>query len=140
MLGLVNVIADYARVRIVVEDRRSAVFAASASVRFVRRHWPGVTGLYLLNTAGFLVVIGLYSLVAPGAGRDGWLAWLALLAGQVYIVLRLGVKLGFYATHTAFFQRALAHADYVAGPAAEWPESPAAEAIRGEAPPSPTAL
>jgi hypothetical protein len=138
LLAWLNVVVDYARVRIVVEDRRSALFAVSASVRFIRRHWGGVTALYVLNAAGFLAVVSLYALLAPGAGRAGWPAWMALLAGQVYIALRLGVKLGFYATQTAYFQRALAHADYVAGPpAAEWPESPAAEAIRGDVPPSP---
>ena len=141
LLAGCNVVMDYARVRIVVEDRRSAIFAVSASVRFIRRHWRGVTALYSLNTAGFLAVIAVYALLAPGAGRAGWLTWVALLAGQVYIALRLAVKLGFYATQTAYFQRALAHADYVAGPpAAEWPESPAAEAIRGDAPASPTSL
>jgi hypothetical protein len=140
LLVLVNLVVDYARVRIIVEDRRSAIFAVSAAIRFVRRHWGGVVALYALNTVGFLLVIAVYALLAPGAGRAGWMAWAALLVGQIYIALRIGVKLGFYATQTAFFQRALAHVDYVAGPAAEWPESPAAEAIRGEAPASPTSL
>jgi hypothetical protein len=137
LLAAINLVIDYARVRMVVEDRRSAVFAVAAAVRFVRRHVRGVVGLYLLNTLGFVLVIGAYALVAPGAGSTGYRMWLAFAVGQAYLLLRLGVKLGFYATQAAYFQRALAHASYVAAPAPEWPESPAAEAIRGDAPPSP---
>jgi hypothetical protein len=138
LLTAVNLTIDYARVRIVVEDRRSAVFALTAGARFVRRHLRGVAGLYALNTAVFFAVVLLYAVVAPGVGGADWTMWLALLVGQAYIALRLGVKLGFYATQVAYFQRALAHADYVAGPVPEWPESPAAEAIRGEPAASPT--
>jgi hypothetical protein len=139
LLTAVNLVVDYARVRIVVEDRRSAVFALTASARFIRRHLAGVVGLYALNAAGFLLVVGVYALIAPGAGRADWTMWLGWVVGQAYVVLRLGVKLGFYATQVAYFQRALAHADYVAAPLPEWPESPAAEAIRGDAPASPAA-
>jgi hypothetical protein len=39
------------------------------------------------------------------------------------------VKLLFYASETAFFQKALAHAAYTAAPPVEWPDSPAAESI-----------
>jgi hypothetical protein len=39
------------------------------------------------------------------------------------------VKLVFYASQTALFQRALAHASYAAAPAVVWPDSPAAESI-----------
>jgi hypothetical protein len=138
LLTAVNLLVDYARVRIVVEDRRSALFALTASARFVRWRLPGAAGLYALNAAGFLLVVAVYALVAPGAGQAGWTAWVGLLVGQAYIALRLGVKLGFYATQIAYFQKALAHADYAAAPLPEWPESPAAEAIRGEPPAAPT--
>ena len=33
-----NLVLDYARIRIVVEDRRSALGALAAGARFVRRH------------------------------------------------------------------------------------------------------
>ena len=50
---------------------------------------------------------------------------------QAYVLARLGLKLVFYASQTAYFQGQLAHASYVAAPQAVWPESPAAEAIGG---------
>jgi hypothetical protein len=129
-LALVNVLVDYARVRLVVEDRHSAVGALVAATRFVVRHPGRVAALYALNTAVFLLVILAYALVAPGAGRAGWTVWWGLLVGELYIAARLAVKLQFYASQTALFQAHLAHAGYTARPATGWPESPAAEAIR----------
>ena len=66
-----NVVFDYAKVRAVVEDRRSMIGALAASVRFVRRNFPGVALLYLLNGLLFLGVLILYALVAPGPARAG---------------------------------------------------------------------
>lgn len=131
LVTAVNLVIDYARVRLVVEDRRSAVFSLSAGARFVARHLRNVVSLYALNALGFLLVVAVYAVLAPGAGSAGWTLWLTFLVGQAYIALRLGVKLGFYATQVAYFQGALAHAEYVAAPLPEWPESPAVEAVRG---------
>ena len=128
-LLMVNVIFDYAKIRMVVEDRRSAIGALVSSVRFIRRQPGAAFGLYLLNTLVFLLVLALYFLAAPGAA-GGATAWLALLIGQVYIVLRVMVRLMFAASQIALFQGRLAHAGYTAAPQPTWPESPAAEAIR----------
>jgi hypothetical protein len=126
LLVALNLLLDYARIRIVVEDRRSAIGALLASGRFVWRHLASTAGLYLLLTAAFIAVAVLYALASPDAAAP---AWLVLLVGQLYIVARLGTKLLFYAAQTAFFQSRLAHAEYVATSVPEWPESPAAEAL-----------
>ena len=63
---------DYAKIRAVVEDRRSMIGALLGAVRFVARHPGRVAGLYLLNGALFLLVIFVYAIVAPGAGGSGW--------------------------------------------------------------------
>jgi hypothetical protein len=128
LLVTVNLIFDYARVRIVVEDRRSALGALLAGARFVRRD-RGTVSLYLLNGLAFLVLLLLYALATPGAPGSGLWMWIALAAGQGYIVARHYLKLLFYASEIAFFQSALAHASYTAAPAVVWPDSPAAEAI-----------
>lgn len=127
LLVLCNVIFDYARIRIVVEDRHSAIGALVAAVRFVRRH-PGTLALYGINAAAFLGLALVYAIVAPGA-PPGAAIWIAFAIGQVYILLRHYVKLLFYASQTAYFQAALAHAAYTASPTVVWPESPAAETI-----------
>jgi hypothetical protein len=120
-----NILFDYAKIRAVVEDRRSMVGAIAASWRFVRRQPIAVIALYTVNAVVFLLVIGLYYLIAPDAAADT----LAFAAGQLYIVLRVMVRLLFAGSQTALFQGRLAHAGYVARPLPKWPDSPAAEAI-----------
>ena len=124
-LTLANLIFDYAKVRAVVEDRRSMIGAVVSAIRFIRRNPGAAIGLYLLDTLLFLVVIGVYFLVAPGAAANA----LAFAIGQVYIVFRVLVRLQFAASQIALFQGRLAHAGYVARPVPKWPDSPAAEAI-----------
>jgi len=127
LLVVCNLVLDYARIRIVVEDRRSAVGALVAGARFVRRH-PAALRLYLLNGTCFVALALVYALVAPGA-PSGQAIWIALALGQLYILLRHYVKLLFYASQVSFFQSRLAHAAYTAAPPVVWPDSPAAESI-----------
>jgi hypothetical protein len=134
LLVACNMVFDYARIRIVVEDRRSAIGGIVAGARFVRRHAAGALALYALNAASFLLVVALYAVVAPGAPGSGLSMWIVLSVGEVYILARHYLKLQFYASETAFFQRALAHAAYTASPAVVWPDSPAAETIANAAP------
>jgi len=124
-LFFVNMLFDYAKVRAVVEDRRSMLSAIAASWRFIMRQPMAVCGLYAINALLFLVVIGLYYLVAPGGSAN----LSAFAIGQIYIVLRVVARLQFAASQTALFQSRLAHAGYVARPVPKWPDSPAAEAI-----------
>ena len=129
VLGFWNVVMDYAKIRAVVEDRRSMLGSVLAAWTFVIRH-PLKTGLlYALNVAGFVLVLAIYALVAPGAAGYGAAAWLAFAIGQAYLLARVAVKLTFYASQTALFQRMQAHVAYTAAPEPVWPDSPAAEAI-----------
>lgn len=126
LLALVNLVADYAKVRAVVEDRRSMISALTSSMRFVRRRFFRTTGLYLLNIVAALVITRLWMQAAPPATAA---PWLALLITQIYLLLRVWAKLAFMASETVFFQGELAHAQYTAAPEPIWPDSPAAEAI-----------
>jgi hypothetical protein len=130
LLVVVNVIFDYAKIRIVVEDRRSALGALSAAIRFVWRQRGRVASLYALNGLAFLIVIAIWAVVAPGARTGGAALWLGFLASQLYVLARLALKLQFLASETALFQSRLAHASYAATPVPAWPESPSAELIR----------
>jgi hypothetical protein len=129
LLAMVNVWLDYAKIRAVVEDRRSMIVALLASARFIVRYPARVFGVYLLNSLFFAAVIAVWALVAPGAGGSGASMWVGFLAAQVYVLARLFVKLEFLASQTALFQASLAHVAYTAAPVATWPESPAAEVI-----------
>jgi hypothetical protein len=122
-------IFDYAKVRAVVEDRRSMIGAIGGALGFIQRHYAAASALFLANFALFAAVVGVYAVVAPGAGRAGISMWIGFTIGQAYILGRLWVKLVFWASETALFQDRLAHAGYVARPQPTWPESPAASAI-----------
>ena len=128
LLALVGIVFDYARVRAVVEDRRSMIGALLAGWRFVRRHPAPCAGLYAANGMVLAAVIGVHAAAAPDVST-ATSTWWGLLAGQVYVVAHLAGKLLFYATETAWFQSRLAHAGYVAAPAPVWPESASAEAL-----------
>jgi hypothetical protein len=122
-----NIVFDYARIRIVVEDRHSALGALVAGARFVMRQ-RGTLALYALNALTFILLALVYALLAPGV-RTGFGFWITFAIAELYILARHYVKLLFYASQTSFFQSALAHVDYTAPPAVVWPESPAAESI-----------
>lgn len=134
LLALCSIVFDYARIRIVVEDRRSALGAIAAGLRFVRRRPGGTMAVYVLNAAAFVLAAALYAAAAPGAPASGARMWVVLALGQTYIVVRHYLKLVFYASQTAYFQGELAHAAFTAAPPAVWPESPAAEAIGNRTP------
>ena len=125
---------DFARIRMVVEDRRSAVGAVLAAGRFIRRHARRVCGLFLLNAAAFLTVVAAYGALSAAAARTDMHIWLVLALGQAYIVARHYIKLLAYASETALFQGALAHAAYTAAPSLVWPDSPAVEAVTNAEP------
>jgi hypothetical protein len=128
-LAAVNLWFDYAKVRAVVEDRRSMIGALIAAWRFVGRHPAQAAGLYLADSLLFVALIAVYAAVAPGAGAAGWSMWLAFAVSELYLLGRLWVKLVFYASEVSLFQALLAHAGYAAAPLPVWPESPSAEAI-----------
>ena len=129
-LGACNLVFDYAKVRAVVEDRRSALGALTSGLRFVRHNAGAAVTLYLLDMGLFAITLAAYAAVAPGAGGLGWTMWAGFAIAQLYILARLCVKLVFWASETALFQGRLAHAGYVAAATPVWPDSPAAEAIQ----------
>ena len=133
-LVLCSMLFDFARVRIVVEDRRSAIGAMIASLRFVRRNFPSVVMLYLLYGAVFLLLTAAYAIVGRSGPRSGLQLWTVLLLGELYILARHYLKLVFYASGTTLFQSALAHAEYTAAPTLVWPDSPAVESVTNAEP------
>lgn len=127
VLFTVNLIFDFAKVRLVVEDRRSVISALGASMRFLRRRPFRAFGLYLLNGIGFLLVLRLWFDAAPQAWES--VTW-AFFVTQVYLLARIWLRLVFMASAVVFFQGELAHAGYTARPPHLWPNSAAAEAIQ----------
>ncbi len=136
-LAACNLVLDYAKVRTVVEDRRSILGALSGAGRFLRRNGTAAAALYLSGALMFAAVLAAYAAVAPLASSTGWSMWLGFAIGQLYVLARLWVKLVFWASETALFQGRLAHAGYAAAARPIWPDSPAAEALGGATPRTP---
>jgi hypothetical protein len=126
-VATVAIVGDFAEVRAVVEDRRSAVGALGGALRFVGRRPARATALYVLNLVPAVGLSWLVSRLTPFASEVApaalavWL-WIGLI---VHVVVRLA----FMATSIAFFQGELAHAGYTAAPVPAWPDSPSVEAI-----------
>jgi hypothetical protein len=129
LLAGVNIVFDYAKVRAVVEDRRSMIGALFAGARFVRRNAGSVIALYLATTAIFVAILLAYALVAPGAESGGARVWVGIAIGQLYLLARLWLKLVFFASATSLFQGRLAHAGYVASAPVARPEPPIIERL-----------
>ena len=71
LLALVTTVFDYAKVRAVVEDRRSMMGSSSRRCASSIRHPARVVGLYAANAVIFLLVVAAWATVAPGAGGAG---------------------------------------------------------------------
>jgi hypothetical protein len=127
LVALVSIVFDYAKVRAVVEDRRSMIGAIAAGARFARRHAAAVAALYLLTGCLFVALLVLYAIAAPGAGSTGAGMWLGVAISQLYLLGRLWLRLVFFASETALFQGRLAHAGYVAGETVARREPPIVE-------------
>jgi hypothetical protein len=120
---------DYAKVRAVVEDRRSVLGAIRAAGGFIGRNPDAAIALFLINFGVFTILLAIYAVVAPGVGGAGVTMWIGLAMGQIYVLARLWIKLTFWASETALFQGRLGHAGYVARAEPIWPDSPAVDAI-----------
>jgi hypothetical protein len=128
-LVLLLIVADFAKVRAVVEDRRSMLGALLASARFVRRRPVAVLALALLNLGAIASVVALGQIQARVEMGLTLPLWITYLQSLVAALLWLWARLAFAASEIVLFQNSLAHAGYTAAPLPVWPDSPAAEAI-----------
>ena len=93
ILGL-DLILDYARIKVVLEDRTSILLAVVAAAGFWKRNFLGATGLYLLLAGFTLAWAGLYLGFDTVAGDDSWGGILVIfLAQQLQIMGKMALKL-----------------------------------------------
>jgi hypothetical protein len=105
LLCFVNMVFDYAKITVVLEDRARVLPAALDALRFVRRHPLQTLGLYFVLGLLGLGLLAAYRSVAPGAGQStlpGVL--LAFLGGQLFLVAKLILRLTFYGAQMALYQ------------------------------------
>lgn len=105
VLSLSFMIFDYARIRIVLEDRTSVVAAVFAGTRFVFGNFFNTFGLYL--SLGFIGIafISLYALVESQILQVSfWFIALVFILQQLYMIARFWLKATWYATQTSLYR------------------------------------
>jgi len=104
LLAVVRTAFDYAKVAVVLEDRRSAVGAALSGLGFVVRHPLRTLGLFAVFAVVGLALLWLYGAVAPTAGPGTWAGVvLAFVLGQIALGTRLGLRLATLGGETALY-------------------------------------
>lgn len=117
LLSVVRVLFDYAKIAVVADDRGDSLFGPvggalsglAAALRFVAARPLSTLGLYWLIGVAGLLLLGLYSAVAPTAGGGSWPAViLAFLLGQLALVTKLALRLVTLGAETAYYAPATA--------------------------------
>ena len=102
ILGL-DLILDYTRIKVVLEDRTSILLAVVAAAGFCKRNFPGAGGLYLLLGVLTLIWAGLYLGVDTLVGDESWGGILVVfLAQQIHVMGRMALKLLGFAAQIRF--------------------------------------
>lgn len=117
LLFLIAIVFDYARVRLVIEDRRSALGALMASLRMLRAH----AGRLFATQALFwlLLVLWITLRASAGAAPPVWLAFI-FTAGELLL------KLALIGSQVSLYQHHFATAGWVARRDPSWPDEPSA--------------
>jgi hypothetical protein len=104
LLVLLGMVMDYGKIALIAEQRRSAIGSFFRGLRFVLRNPRQCLGLYTFLLLVSAAVLAFWMLIAPGAGQSSLLTiGLAFVAGQIYLLARIGVKLWFLGSQTSLF-------------------------------------
>ena len=102
-LGLIGLIADYARVSVVLDGIDSPLGAVGAGAAFVRRHFGSVVTLYVLTGLLFVALLIVYGYVdVYGGSRVG--GWRGIAIAQAYIIARVVIRLTFGASEVRLYR------------------------------------
>ena len=105
VMSVLSMVFDYARVRMVVDERTSSLGATVAGGRFALANFLSTYGLYfLLIVIGFILIV-LYALVESLISQNSyWPLVLLFVVQQLYMLFRLWLKANFYASQTRLYQ------------------------------------
>lgn len=94
---VVNMIFDYAKVRMVIDDKRSAVGSTVKSIKFVLKNFRKTFALFLFCVLMGLIIIAIYNPLEqwlPQNGKRGVI--LVFLLQELFILARVYVRLTFF--------------------------------------------
>ncbi len=135
-LGLVSLVIDYARVRIVQEDSTSAAWAFLASLGFCLRRFPAAVAVYVVPMLAGLALLGVYWLLVPwqainttggegawGLQREPLVVALLFIGQQVVMCGRYWFRVAGWGGEWSYYSRTRQGPETVANAAA--PSAPA---------------
>ncbi len=101
----VNMVFDYSKIIIVDRNLRMVPLAPVEAFGLVLKHPLKTMGLYYLLGITSTLMILIYWMVAPGAGASSaGEIWAAFLLGQLYIILRMCLRVWFYSSQVALYE------------------------------------
>lgn len=102
---VVNMIFDYAKIRLVLEERRSAIAAAYRSIKFVFRHFGKTLSVFLFCALLGLIFVAIYNpleqILPPNSRR--WVITVFFLQ-QLFILARVYVRLTFLSSEVLLYE------------------------------------
>lgn len=121
LLFAISLTLDYARVRLVIEARRSAIGAIAASWRMLRAHGARMLGIQALF---WLVLVGWIALRGAAANTSAadWTAGRAFAIVALFAAGELILKLALTGAQVSLYQQELASAGWVARAEPAWPD------------------
>ncbi len=108
LLATFTMCIDYAKIRIVVDDRMSSILAFFAGFRFGFKNFGKTFGLYLiLCLVGFLLMFVYGWLEGQFPQNAYWEILAVMLIQQAYMIGYFWLKANFYASQTSLYQDTL---------------------------------
>lgn len=129
---VLNMIFDYAKVRLVVDEGRSAIGAAFRSIQFVFRNFRKTLGVYLFCVLLGLIIMAIYNPlehVLPQQTKR-WIIAVFFLQ-QLFILARVYVRLTFFSSEVILYESLKP---------VSVPESPVVSALSITSPEAPSSL
>jgi hypothetical protein len=110
LISLLFMIFDYARIRMVVDDRTSALASTVAGARFAVPRFVRTYGLYLLLTVIGILFILVYAILEKSLPQESyWPLVFLFILQQLYMVARLWLKATFYASQVTMYRTISQH-------------------------------
>lgn len=109
ILSFVNMIFDYAKAVVVHENRQSSAEALWVATKFGLTNIGKCLGLYwLIGSAGVTILLFTFWIVSAVPQNVGWGIVLSALLAQVLVILKIMIRLVFYASQLVAYRTAKA--------------------------------
>ena len=106
--SMILMVFDYAKIRAVVDRRRSIVVGAFSGLSFSFRRFWRCFRLFYLNLLLVAAMFGVFLLVGNQFSNATWGSVIGLFAvQQVFIISRIGMKLSFFASQLAMYESSI---------------------------------